>query len=277
LVKVEAVTLEGPPTSNYRTACLESRPELLTTELAKEVEEESPGEVRMTDGEGRAEAGAEEVNQEVDITTISDDGDSLEKANLQHVLDKECEDTKCCHQNSDEGKHSDGDIQDGYNNHNQEEGLKSPIDINNVSTETRRCNKRESFENTGVNNFEKPQDTSEGMLEKTIEDDSCNNTNSSSYMIVILPPGPATSVDTTQESSLVSQSHPSSEAEEEEDQISADLGYPKTDTPSMNTVSPSASPLRGAISGNLPDVDDRLLEYDAGLQEEAGSDFVNQR
>jgi len=37
LVKVEAVTLEGPPTSNYRTACLESRPELLTTELAKEV------------------------------------------------------------------------------------------------------------------------------------------------------------------------------------------------------------------------------------------------
>merc|ERR1719245_194746 len=96
-------------------------------------------------------------------------------------------------------------------------------------------------------------------------------------MIVILPPGPAQSVDTTQESSLVSQSHPSSEAEEEEDQISADLGYPKTDTPSMNTASPSASPLRGANSGDLPDADDRLCEYDAGLKEEAGSDFVNQR
>ena len=228
----------------------------------------------MTDGEGRTEAEAEEVNQEVDITTTSDDGDSLGRANSLHVLDKECEDTKSC-DHSDEGKHSDGDIQDGYNDHNQE-GLKSLSDINNGSTEARRCNKGESIENTGVNNFEKPQDTSEGTLEKTIEDDSCNNTNSSSYMIVILPPGPAQSVDTTQESSLVSQSHPSSEAEEEEDQISADLGYPKTDTPSMNTVSPSASPLRGAISGDLPDADDRL-EYDAGLEEEAGSDYVNQR
>merc|ERR1712013_280121 len=64
--------------------------------------------------------------------------------------------------------------------------------------------------------------------------------------------------------------HPSSGAEEEEDQISADLGYPKTDTP-------SASPLRGALSGDLPDADDRLREYDAGLEEEAGSDYVNQR
>ena len=255
---------------------MESRPELLTTELAKEVEEESLGEVLTTYGEGRAGAEAEEVNQEVDITTSSDDGDSLEKANLHHVLDKECEDTKCCDQKSDDGKHSEADIQDGYNYHNQEEGLKSPIDINNDSIETRRCNKGESFENTGVNNFEKTQDTSEGTLEKTIEDDSCNNTNSSSYMIVILPPGPAQSVDTTQESSLVSQSHPSSEAEEE-DQISADLGYPKTDTPSMNTASPNASPLRGAISGDLPDADDRLLEYEAGLEEEAGSDYVNQR
>ena len=118
-------------------------------------------------------AEAEEVNQEVDITTSSDDGDSLGGATLHHVLDKECEETKSCDQNSDEGKHSDGDIQEDYNNHNQEEGLKSPIDINNVSTETRRCNKRESFENTGVNNFEKPQDTSEGMLEKTIEDAAC--------------------------------------------------------------------------------------------------------
>ena len=31
------------------------------------------------------------------------------------------------------------------------------------------------------------------------------------------------------------------------------------------------------LAGDLPDADDRLCEYDAGLREEAGSDYVNER
>merc|ERR1719192_209345 len=80
--------------------------------------------------------------------------------------------------------------------------------------------------------------------------DASSNDRSSSYMIVILPPGETSTNDTTQESSLTSQG---SEADEDEDVVSADLGYPKTETPSVNTGSPGASPLRRAISGDMPD------------------------
>ena len=99
---------------------------------------------------------------------------------------------------------------------------------------------RDNLEERGEDS-EKSQDNEE-VRKEGANSDASSNDRSSSYMIVILPPGESSSVNTTQGSSQGS--------EADEDVVSADLGYPTTDTPSMNTVSPGASPLRRTMSGD---------------------------
>ena len=267
---------QGASTSKYRTACLENRPELLTTEIAKEViETNTDNEVEevIEGGEVREEEvvlggeEAEEVNLEVDMTPLSDDGEVLEGINLHKVLDKGEVDHGI---NGEERKVFDESVQGIGHTQDElllEEGERGMKEVHVEKLGETSNNLEEKGEGS-----EKSQDSQDGRKEGTNSDASSND-RSSSYMIVILPPGESSSVNTTQGSSSMSQG---SEADEEEDVVSADLGYPKTETPSVNTVSPGASPLREAISGDIPDARE-LAQYEAGNESVPVNHSVGQK
>ena len=251
---------------------MENRPELLTTEIAKEVIEamtHNEADEVIEGGEVREEVelGDEEVNLEVDMTPLSDDGEVLEGINLHKVMGK----GEVGHGiNGGGGKGPDEDVQVRDNTQNElllEEGERAMKEVYVEKLGETSDNLKEKGEDS-----EKSQDSQDGRKEGTNSDASSND-RSSSYMIVILPPGESSSVNTTQGSSSMSQG---SEADEDEDVVSADLGYPKTETPSVNTVSPGASPLRAALSGDIPDAGD-LAEYEAGNEVVPVNHFVGQK
>ena len=270
---------QGAPSSKYRTACLENRPELLTTEIAKEVIEtitDNEVEEVIEGGEviEEVELGgeeAEEVSLEYDMTPISDDGDEiLEGINLHKVLDKE-EGVHVTNEEEDKGFVE--DVQVGCNTQNElllEEGEREMKEVNVEKLE----DTKDTLDGRGGDS-EKYLDN-ERIVKEGTNSDASSNDRSSSYMIVILPPGESSSVNTTQGSSSMSQG---SEADEEEDEdvVSTDLGYPKTETPSVNTISPGASPLRRVMSGDIPDAAESAVEYEAGDEAVPGNYFVGQK
>ena len=252
---------------------MENRPELLTTEIAKEVIEfntdNEVGEVIEEGGKVTDEVEpvggeeAEEVDIMSDMTPVSDKGEGI---NLHNVLHKEVGGHEI---NGEEGVGVDEDVQVRGNTQNElllEERDRTEVNVGKLE-ET-----RDNLEERGEDS-EKSQDNEEVGKEGTNSDASSND-RSSSYMIVILPPGESSSVNTTQGSS-----HVVSEADEDEDVdvVSSDLGYPKTETPSVNTASPGASPLRRTMSGDLPDAGESVVEYEAGDEAASVNYFDGQK
>ena len=250
---------QGAPTSNYRQSCLENRPELLTAEIAKEVVETitDNGVEELIEGDTLlAEAGDEEVHMELDMTPTSAEGDIFEGGKLHKVQDKDEASTFCDGINDVEERKESGDgVQVDCKAQNEQEEESEQRIIQGGNQDESRTNWEENEEGGTLEKEEENMGESQGDKEEMQEGgnsdhDASSNDRSSSYMIVILPPGETSTNDTTQESSITSQG---SEVDEDEDVVSADLGYPKTETPSVNTGSPGASPLRRAISGDIPD------------------------
>ena len=250
---------------------MENRPELLTTEIAKEViEMNTDNEVEEVIEEGSKVTDEvepvgeeEEVDIMSDMTPVSDKGEGL---NLHNVLHKEVGGHAI---NGEEGMGFDEDVQVRGNTQNElllEE--RDTTEVNVGKLEETKDNLEERGEDS-----EKSQNNEEVGKEGTNSDASSND-RSSSYMIVILPPGESSSVNTTQGSS-----HVVSEADEDEDVdvMSSDLGYPKTETPSVNTASPGASPLRRTMSGDLPDAGESVVEYEAGDEAASVNYFDGQK